>query len=52
MLYISADDIALSTTNPDNLRLQLNALDDYSFKLELKINVKKTKICIFGKEKR
>ena len=44
-----ADDIALFTTNAQSLRAQLNALYDYSTKWGLKVNVAKTKICVFEK---
>jgi len=50
-MLLFADDIALFTTNPESLLLQLNAIYDYSCKWGLKINVKNTKICIFEKEK-
>ena len=50
-MLLFADDIALFTTNPESLQLQLNAIYDYSCKWGLKINVKKTKLCIFEKKK-
>jgi len=50
-MLLFADDFALFTTKPESLQLQLNALYDYSCKWGLKINVKKTKICIFEKKK-
>ena len=48
-MLLFADDIALFTTNPQSLQNQLNELYQYSKKWGLKINVKKTKICIFQK---
>jgi hypothetical protein len=50
-MLLFADDIALFTTNPDSLQLQLNQVYEYSRKWGLKINVDKTKICIFEKRK-
>ena len=48
-MLIFADDIALFTTNPESLQLQLNSIYQYSCKWGLKINLNKTKICIFEK---
>ena len=43
--------ILLFTTNPDTLQSLLDELYVYSLKWGLKINVSKTKICIFEKRK-
>jgi hypothetical protein len=50
-MLLFAVDIALFTTNPESLQLQLNQVYEYSRKWGLKINVNKTKICIFEKAK-
>ena len=50
-MLIFADDIVLFTTNPVSLQNQLNNLYLYSTKWGLKININKTKICIFEKTK-
>ena len=50
-LLLFADDIVLFTTNPRSLQLQLNSLYEFSQKWGLKINTKKTKICIFENRK-
>ena len=50
-MLLFADDIALFTTNQESLQLQLNSIYQYSCKWGLKINVNKTKICIFEKRK-
>ena len=50
-MMLFADDIALFTTNPESLQLQLNSIYQYSCKWGLKININKTKICIFEKRK-
>ena len=50
-LLLFADDIALFTTDPESLQKQLDAIYKYSLKWGLKINVNKTKICIFEKRK-
>ena len=50
-ILLFADDIALFTTSPDSLQKQLDAIHTYSCKWGLKINVNKTKICIFEKRK-
>jgi len=50
-MLLFADDIALFTTDPYSLQAQLNCIDTYSRKWGLKINVKKTKVCIFQKKK-
>ena len=46
-----ADDIVLFTTDPVSLQAQINCIHDYSRNWGLKINVKKTKICIFEKRR-
>ena len=43
--------LLLFTTNPRSLQLQLNSLYEFSQKWGLKINTKKTKICIFENRK-
>ena len=48
---IFADDIALFTTSPETLQMQLNSIYEYSWRSGLKINSSKTKICIFEKRK-
>ena len=50
-MLLFADDIALFTTNPETLQNQLNQVHQYSCKWGLKINVNKTKICIFEQKK-
>ena len=50
-MLLFADDIALFTTNAHSLQIQLNLLSEYSLKWGLKINVGKTKICVFEKRK-
>lgn len=50
-MLLFADDIALFTTNPRSLQLQIDNLFRYSTKWGLKINVNKTKVCIFEKRK-
>jgi hypothetical protein len=50
-MLLFADDIVLFTTNPVSLQSQLNAVHQYSIKWGLKINVNKTKICIFEKQR-
>ena len=50
-MLLFADDIAIFTTSPDSLQSQLNAIQHYSGKWGLKINVNKTKICIFERKK-
>ena len=50
-MLLFADDIALFTTNPISLQAQLDSIAKYSSKWGLKINVKKTKICIFENRK-
>ena len=48
-MLLFADDIALFTTSPESLQLQIDNLYHYSTKWGLKINVNETKICIFEK---
>ena len=50
-MLLFADDMILFTTNPQSLQAQLDSLYVYSFKWGLKINVNKTKICVFRKTK-
>ena len=50
-LIAFADDIVLFTTNPESLQLQINEIYKYSLEWSLKINVNKTKICVFEKRK-
>ena len=50
-LILFADDIVLFTTCPQSLQEQLNNIHTYSNKWGLKINVNKTKVCIFEKRK-
>ena len=46
-----ADDIVPFTTDPHSLQCQLDAISNYSSTWGLKINVSKTKICIFESRK-
>ena len=46
-LLLFADDIVLFTTDPKSLQAQIDNVHNYSTRCKLKINVKKTKICIF-----
>ena len=50
-LLLFADDLVLFSTNPATLQSMLNDLYEYSCKWGLKVNVKKTKVCIFEKRK-
>ena len=50
-MILFADDIVLFTTDPESLQSQIDAVHRYSNKWGLKINVQKTKICIFEKKK-
>ena len=50
-MLLFADDIALFPTTPESLQIQLNNINDYSKKAGLKININRTKICIFEKRK-
>ena len=50
-LLMFADDIVVFTTDKSSLQSQLNSLYDYTDKWGLKINVNKSKICIFEKRK-
>ena len=50
-LLLFADDIALFTTNPISLQAQLDSISQYSTSCGLKINVNKTKVCIFETRK-
>jgi hypothetical protein len=51
-MLLFADDMVLFTTSPASLQAQLDNLYYYSQKWGLKINIKKTKICIFSKQRR
>ena len=50
-MLLFADDIALFTTDPHSLQTQLDCINNYSKMWGLKINAKKTKVCIFEKTK-
>ena len=50
-LLMFADDMVVFTTDKSSLQSQLNSLYDYTDKWGLKINVSKSKICIFEKRK-
>lgn len=50
-MLLFADDMVLFTTNPLSLQSQLDSLYVYSLKWGLKININKTKICIFSKRR-
>ena len=50
-LIAFADDIVLFTTNPTSLQSQIDEMYKYSVKWGMKINVNKTKICVFEKRK-
>ena len=50
-MLLFADDIVLFTTDPHSLQSQLGAVSNYSSTWGLKINVGKTKICIFESRK-
>ena len=50
-MLLFADDIALFTADPNSLQSLLNNVFEYSCKWGLKININKTKICIFEKRK-
>ena len=50
-LMLFADDIVLFTTDPHSLQTQLDKIYTYSSRWSLKINTKKTKVCIFEKRK-
>ena len=47
-----ADDMVLFTTDKHSLQIQLNSIADYAIKWGLKIDVGKSKICIFEKRKK
>jgi len=49
-MLLFADDIVLFTTDYVSLQVQLNSLYEY-VKWGLKINVNKTKVCVFEKRK-
>lgn len=51
-MLIFADDMVLFTTDPTSLQAQLDSLYTYSIKWGLKININKTKICIFSKRRK
>ena len=46
-----ADDLILFSTSPCSLQVMLDSVYEYSDKWGLKINVNKTKVCIFEKRK-
>jgi len=48
-MLLFADDIVLFTTDHVSLQAQMNSLYEYSVKWGLKINVNKTKVCVFEK---
>ena len=50
-MILFADDIVLFTMDPNSLQSQIDAVHHYSMKWGLKINVTKTKICVFEKRK-
>ena len=50
-LLMFADDLILFSTSPDSLQLMLDNVFEYSSKWGLKIDVNKTKVCIFEKRK-
>jgi len=50
-MILFADDIVLFTTDPNSLQSQIDAVHHYSVKWGLKINISKTKICVFEKKK-
>ena len=51
-MILFADDIVIFTTNPTSLQSQIDNIYHYSEQWGLKINVNKTKVCIFEKRKR
>ncbi|XP_053379986.1 uncharacterized protein LOC128548636 [Mercenaria mercenaria] len=50
-MILFADDIVLFTTDPKSLQAQIDSVYQYSQKWGLKINVDKTKVCVFEKRK-
>ena len=50
-LLMFADDMVVFTTDKSSLQFQLNSLYEYTEKWGLKINVNKSKVCIFEKRK-
>jgi hypothetical protein len=50
-LLLFADDIVLFTTSPESLQAQVDNVYSYSSKWGLKINVNKTKVCVFERRK-
>ena len=50
-LILFADDIVLFTTDATSLQSQIYKIAQYSFNWGLKINVEKTKVCVFEKRK-
>ena len=50
-MILFADDIVTFTTNPISLQSQIDSIYHYSEQWGLKINVNKTKVCIFEKRK-
>jgi len=47
-----SDDFALFTSDPHSLQTQLDCTNNYSKMWGLKINAKKTKLCIFERKNR
>lgn len=50
-MILFADDIVLFTTNPVSLQAQIDKITQFSERWGLKINVSKTKVCIFETRK-
>ena len=50
-LILFADDIVLFTTDPVSLQSQIDSIYQYSERWSLKINIRKTKLCVFEKRK-
>lgn len=48
-MLLYADDMVLFTTSPESLQSQIDSLYQYSLRWGLKINIRKTKVCIFGR---
>ena len=46
-LILFADDIVLFTTDPGSLQSQIDSIYQYSERWSLKINISKTKLCVF-----
>ena len=51
LLYYSQEHFVSYITDPKSLQAQIDNVHNYSTKCKLKINVKKTKICVFEKKK-